>query len=163
MNVIPVGRTIAQVQCYDENGKPLGSNDTPDNYHGNTHQHDTKLKLFAEGSMDKLEHNNYITEFFLSDIPSEMILLNKVYITGKNGLKGKVTEISALTAGVEVEIWLTIHWVNSRVDPTYIKLEDSNMLKVDVAAYGHMLRPYIDFKLNQLKRAQQFLERVAVN
>lgn len=118
--------------------------------------------LIAEGSMDKLEHTDHITEFYLSDIPLELIRLNKPCLISCTGKRGSVVMVTTHCSGNTSDVYLTINWEGVELR-SYLRYDQSTKIKVDIAAYGHILRPCVTAHQEQLERTRQFLERVAVN
>lgn len=131
----------------------------PRQFRGNTHQHDIKLKLFAESSMDKIEH---VTDFYLSDVPLNAIHVNAKNLVSATGKLGMVTGVDVNVRGRDIGIHLTIKWDGVYQSSEVLWPDECTNIKVDLGAYGHLRRVYVDYYIQKLERSKMFLERIAV-
>lgn len=128
-------------------------------FRGNTHQHNDRIKLFAEGSMDKIEH---VTDFYLSDVPLNAIHVNAKNLVSATGKLGMVTDVDVNVNGRDIGIHLTIKWDGVYQSSEVLWPDECTNIKVDLAAYGHLRRVYVDYYVQKLERSKMFLERIAV-
>lgn len=102
------------------------------------------------------------TDFFLSDVPLEHLMINQAFIYSCLGHVGKISQIDTITVGAFPDIFLKIDWESEIPMSSYVKWpEECDKLKVDLSQFKKMCKPYCDAEIARLAKLREFYEKVS--